>query len=432
MVFAEIEKKLQHLGCDAYEITEHVTNRWEFYFIRHQLDQNRVCALTDTEVKVYRLLEDGACLGCASDVISPTASEQELEEKLDQLMFQAGLVMNPAYRLNDKPLTEDEPFSGKEREGAAGSCVEQIAEDFVRAMRSAPETESEDINSYEIFVSEISRHYKNSCGVEYRCVYPSSMLEVVVNARHEGHEIELYRNFTSGTCDKEYLAAKLAEAFRFGKDRLVAEPTPKLSRFDVVFSTQDAVELYTYFTDRTGAAYKYRRLSDWEPGQQVCGAELTVTAVPYLENSSVNFTVDEEGARIVSRDLIRDGKVANYWGSRQFSQYIGLEDSFILHNVAVSGGVPEEQVRSGDYLEIVEFSDFQIDSMTGDIAGEIRLGYLHEGGRVRIVTGGSVAGSMTEAAKDMVFSQNSVRYDNWQIPAATRLKSLRITGAVKE
>jgi hypothetical protein len=50
---------------------------------------------------------------------------------------------------------------------------------------------------------------------------------------------------------------------------------------------------------------------------------------------------------------------------------------------------------------------------------------------VRIVTGGSVAGSMTEAAKDMVFSQNSVRYDNWQIPAATRLKSLRITGAVK-
>ena len=36
--------------------------------------------------------------------------------------------------------------------------------------------------------------------------------------------------------------------------------------------------------------------------------------------------------------LIDGGKAVHYWGSRQFSQYLGLEDSFIANNFIVSGG----------------------------------------------------------------------------------------------
>ena len=66
--------------------------------------------------------------------------------------------------------------------------------------------------------------------------------------------------------------------------------------------------------------------------------------------------------------------------------------------------------------------------MGGDIAGEIRLGYLHRGGTVTIVTGGSISGSMNEAMKDMRFSKERVQYDNRLIPAVTLLKGLRVTG----
>ena len=113
-----------------------------------------------------------------------------------------------------------------------------------------------------------------------------------------------------------------------------------------------------------------------------------------------------------------------------FAQYLGLEDSFTPGNFAVDGGrAPAEELRSGRFLEIVEFSDFQVDHMTGDIAGEIRLGYLHDGGTVTVVEGGSVSGSMREFAGTMRFSAEQKQYNSFLIPAVTRLSGVSITGA---
>jgi len=156
---------------------------------------------------------------------------------------------------------------------------------------------------------------------------------------------------------------------------------------------------------------------------------VTVEIVPELPNSSKNYPVDPEGCEVFARYLIRDGVAENYCGSRQFSQYLGLAKSSLATNIRVSGGTKtEEELRKGDYLEIVEFSDFQVSSASGDIAGEIRLGYLHRGNEVLVVTGGSVTGSMQEAMTDMRFSKETIQYDNREIPKATLLKGLRITG----
>ena len=117
-------------------------------------------------------------------------------------------------------------------------------------------------------------------------------------------------------------------------------------------------------------------------------------------------------------------------GARQFSQYLGVEDSALAENFVVEGGaLSEAELREGDYLEVVEFSDFQVNSVSGDIAGEIRLGYLHQNGTVRIVTGGSVSGKIDEAIPTMRFSRETEQYDTWVIPRVTLLKNLKITGA---
>ena len=421
-MFELLKQKLAALPCAAWELTETDINRWEFYFIRHRLDQNRIAEVKTHTVRVYQSMEDGKYLGSASGEISPTASEAEIDKALNDLLFQAGLVKNPAYTLTDVPVTVP-PRAEK-------VDVEGIAEAFLTAVRSVAETQTEFINSYELFVSEVTRHTLNSNGVEYRCTYPSSMLELVVNARREGHEIELYRNFSSGTCGAEKLKQDITDAMRFGRDRLAAEPTPKLADIDVVFSTQDAVSLYEYFTDRMSAGFKFRRLSDWEIGQSVgAGDALEIEALPTLENASANYPVDEEGSVIAQRFLIRGGKAENFWGGRQFSRYLGLENSSIVHNFRAGGGTESAAaLREGDYLELVEFSDCQVDPVGGDIAGEIRLGYLHRGGETKIVTGGSVSGNLHDAAPGMRFSRESAQYDSWVIPAVTRLKHLRITG----
>ena len=426
--FEKITAALKKCKADAWELIETATSGWEFYFIRRRLDQHRASDVRTYTVKVYKYIDDKKFLGSASGVIYPTADDASVEKTLSRLVLRAALVKNPAYTLADKPVTvppKTDPVD-----------LKKISADFIDAVLSVPETSGEDVNSFEIFVNSVTRHTLNSNGVEYTCVYPSSTLELVVNARNGSHEIELYRYATSGSCDKRRIARDVADAMRFGRDRLKAEPTPNLKKFDVVFSTSDSVEIYDYCLSRHSAGFKFRKISDCEIGSSVCAAgdgdRLTLEALTALPNSSLDCPVDEEGSVVRDRFLIRDGVAENFWGSRQFSCYLGLKDSSIVSNVRVSGGRDMASVRSGDYLEVVEFSSFQVDPIGGDIAGEIRLGYLHRGGEVKIVTGGSVSGSMSEAAPTMRFSDKCVQYDGFVVPAATRLKNLRVTGVVED
>ncbi len=263
----------------------------------------------------------------------------------------------------------------------------------------------------------------------------------MINASEGKHEIELHRIYDAGTCDPEKLRLDIEKVMQYGADRLQAVPTPAIGKGSVLLSTADSVSVYNYFADKMMADLVYRKLSDYEPGKPVSekllGDRLTLEALAYLPGSSVNVPVDREGNAVFDRFLIRDGIAGEYCGSRQFSQYLGLEKSSMITNLRASGGkLSECALRdtgiSGDYLEIVEFSDFQVDSMSGDIAGEIRLGYLHRGSEVMIVTGGSVSGSMHEAVKTMQFSEETVQYDSRIVPAVTLLKDLRITGVTQQ
>lgn len=419
---------LKHSGVTDWELSAVQERGWEFYFIRHALDQNRVKETESLTVKVFRLSEDGESMGFASAQLPRTATRGEAEALVRDLSYRATLVKNKPYTLH-RPVPA---------EGAAGAKIDvpQIARDFLRVMRAVPETAEEDVNSYELFVSEKTRRFLNSEGVDVTESWPDSMLEVVVNARSAGHEIELYRSYVSGGCDGEALREDLAHAMRFGRDRLRAVPTPALGSADVLFSGKDAVSLYRYFADRTDAQLIYRRMSDWELGKPVAedirGDRVTVEAVRELPNSSRNRRYDPEGAPIRDAVLVKDSVPVRFLGSRMFSSYLGLEDSFIPTNLSVSGGTHgEAELRAGSYLEAVEFSDFQVDEVTGDIFGELRLAYWHHGGTVTPVTGGSLSGSMSDFVKDMAMSRETRQLNDMRLPALTRLRGVTVTGAAE-
>ncbi|MBO4887010.1 MAG: TldD/PmbA family protein [Firmicutes bacterium] len=422
-----LKRLLGEAGLTAWEVTDLRKRGWEFYFIRHKLDQNRAKEVEDITLKVYCSIEDGKYLGSASGTIPPTASEEEIRKTISDLAGRAYLVKNPYYTLN--------PGDGKAHQNLRMVSLEAISDSFIRVMRTLPETKTEDVNSYEIFVHEMSRRYLNSEGVDQTVVYPSSMLEVVINARNEAkdHEIELYRMLTSGTCDEGRITSEIGRALQYGKDKLVAGNTPALEQASVVFSNDNSLSIYEYFLAQMDAAMKYQQISRAEIGQALIadaqGDRINLAAVRQLPNSSRNFDVDMEGAEIWDRVLIRGGVAENFYGNRQFSQYLGLEKSSQVFNYVVLGGSRSAQeLRQGKFLEVVEFSDFQVDEMTGDIAGEIRLGYWHDGESVKIVSGGSVSGNIREAARQMYLSKETTLYDGAQVPSVVRFENLTVTG----
>ena len=276
---------LKSSGADAWEVTDKEEKGWEFYFIRHSLDQHRAKSIRTFTVKVYRKFDD--CLGSARAGIPSDASEEEMRRAVEGLCRDASYVRNPAYTLNP-------PREAETEEDAEEIDLETVSGDFISALASVPETENEDLNSCEIFVSRIRRRFLNSEGIDVTSVYPASMVEAVVNARRDGHEIELYRLLKSGTCDRDQLVRELTEALTYGRDKLIASPTPALEKADVIFSTDPARELYCYFLARLDAGMVYRGMSDCKLGDTVAPDSLTLRAVRTLPNSSWNTRYDEE------------------------------------------------------------------------------------------------------------------------------------------
>ena len=420
-----IVNTLKQSGFYGWEVSQTLTEGWEFYFIRHELDQNRAKNVEHIKIKVYQPSGEGF-IGSATAEVAPTASPDEVKKLIADLGYRATLVKNKIYTLNPP------------REGAAvdeSADLSAISGGFISAMRALPETAGEDVNSYEIFVSSQTRRLITSTGIDVTERAPRSMLEAVVNARTGGHEIELYRNMRGGACDKAGVTRTLTRAMAYGRDRLIAQPTPALGTADVLFSGDDCTTLCEFFADRMNAAMIARRMSDWEVGKPIAegvtGDKVTLKALRYLENSSRNAGYDDEGAPIRDTVMIEDGVAREILGGRMFSSYLGLENSFMPTNVELCGGTgDEESLRAGAYLEAVEFSDFQVDPMTGDIFGELRLGYLHGAdGSVTPVTGGSLSGSMFDFVKNLRMSRALTQYDNVRVPSLIRLSGVTVTGA---
>lgn len=422
----KILELLKESGAAGWEVTDAVKEGWEFYFIRHELDQNRIVDTEHVTVCVYESIEDGKELGSAKAEIPAGSEETEIRKLISQLRKEASLVKNPYYELNHPGTAAEKP------EQVIDPAV--IAEDFIRTMKELPETETEDINSYEIFTSSMKRRFVNSNGIDVTSVYPESMIEVIVNARKDGHEIELYRNYTSGTCDAEMLKRDLSRTMKMGRDRLNASATPALGSADLVLAGPDAAKIYEYMTAHLSADYIYRRFSDWKIGKEavkdVKGDRFTVKSLAHLKNSSHNTGYDSEGALVRNLVLMKNNVPEAYCGSQQCAYYFGLKDCFRAQNYEISGGEESaEKLREGNYLEVAEFSDFRVNQMTGDIAGEIRLGYLHQDGEVKIVTGGSVSGNLQVLMKEMYGSKEQRQYDTMVIPEVTRLCHVQIAGA---
>lgn len=433
MKIEELVTVLNESGADNWIITETTRHGWEFYYIRHELDQNRATDVKNIEITVYKNYDNNEYTGLAAATISPSETDEYIKKMVSDLVEQSGYVKDKYFDLKD-------PSDADESKENQLQPLADISKEFIRTMEQINETETEDINSYEIFASHITKRIITSKGIDVTCTYPSSMLEAVVNARtkEKDHEIELYRSFYCGTCDEKNIKDTLDKAMKYGKDRLITAKTPNLGQIPCLFTTSDSKQIYTYFLSNLNTANIYRKTSRWKKETPIAGDikgdKVTIKAVKYLENSSNNIEYDAEGTPVKDMVLMEKDVPVAFWGSTKFGYYLNENDTFIVSNSEVSGGTKtEEELRNGKYLEVVEFSDFQVDPMTGDIFGEIRLAYLHESkdgkDTVTAVSGGSVSGSMNDFIKNMSMSKDLIQYNNMKVPRITRLENVTVTGA---
>ena len=83
---------------------------------------------------------------------------------------------------------------------------------------------------------------------------------------------------------------------------------------------------------------------------------------------------------------------------------------------------------SEPHVEVVAFSWFNPDGVTGEFASEIRLGYVVNGDKRTPFKGGMLVGNVLDALADVRWSAETGFYGDYQGPTTARFAQLTVAG----
>ncbi|MCR2046793.1 metallopeptidase TldD-related protein [Acetatifactor muris] len=413
---------LKRSGVELYQITETREESAELFFIRKSLDMQRRKEIRQAQVVVYKEFTEGEnhMLGSASVQIQDSFTGEEMEEMFRDALYAAGFVRNKYYEL----------YAGQKEASAEDNLPDtsltEMAELFTEALY-AEDTETDVfLNSAEVFATKTTCHILNSRGVNVSYRKSRIQGEFVVQCI-DGQDVETYQDFAYNDLNTEALRKKVRDTLEMTRARAKAVSAPPAGEYRVMISGPYVKQIFSYYVERSDSYMIYPKYSAFQEGCEVQGEK--------VEKDRINLTLkalepySAEGIPMRDRELIRDGKLKLIHGSNRYAYYLGLEPTGNYRCCkAEAGNVSVEEMKAAPYLEIVNFSDFQMDSFTGHFGGEIRLAFWYDGERKIPVTGGSINGNILEAQKNLLFSREMQTEETFEGPVSVCMEGINVAG----
>ncbi len=415
----------------GYVITEIMTEASELFFIRRNVEMDRAKRVHHYSLTVYIDFEDNGTRykGSSTTKLHPTMSEEEIRKAVEDAAFAARFAKNPYY-----PLVKPSSY----RKTEPGSFSEESLSYYMNLLTEAvyknDQFEKGGINSCEIFLNRIYSHVVNSEGVDEDAVTYNCMVEFITCWKEEGEEIELYKCLNFSEFEPDTITGEVDEMIRLSREKAVAKPMPSLGKAAVLL-TRDAVkDFFSYYCTKSNAASVYNRSSIWQIGDKIQGEEvegdrITLKLDPYLVGSTYSKGFDEDGFPVKPVTILENGILKRYIANTRYAHYMGVEPTGSIRNMVVSPGSRSlRELKQEPYFEVASFSDFNVDPVTGDFGGEVRLGWYYDGERTIPLTGGAVTGNINELHRELYLSAELQKDNHYEGPAAVKIMNMNVSG----
>jgi predicted Zn-dependent protease len=407
-----------------YIITESKIETVELYFIKKALDMNRNKKVLNYKVKVFNsFFKDGQEFkGDFTVMVYPSMSFDEIDEAINGGYFAASFRTNKAYKLPGGYIGEEVVKESKFKDFSLETAALKMRD----ALYKNDNFEKGFINSAEIFVHKIEKRIINSRGADAAYVKYEAEGEFITQWI-ENDDVELYNSFKYEDLEEESLALMVKNAILNTNYRDKAIESPKTGKYDVILSGENVKTIFEYYIDNANTKMIYEKYSTFKIGDNVQGNAIEGDKLNIIITSSKPF--GEEGIELIDRVLIEDGQLKAIHGSFRFADYLGITPIGEYDAAIVKGGDTslDEIFRTGD-LHIIKFSEFQMDSYTGDFFGEITLALLKDGENIIPLTGGSLCANIKDVQGNLCLSKEMQSYGAFKLPSAIKLKSVQISG----
>lgn len=403
---------------DKFVITDEIRESSELFFVKKQLDLTRAKKVHEVSLTVYHEFEKDKkhYLGSSEVFLSPNDTKEILQKKILSAWELGAYVENPYFEL---PTGQKNEMQVVETNLNSMDLIE-AAKEMAKALYSEDIEKDAFVNSSEFFATKKTVRIINSSGCDVSYTKYGIDGEFVVQSNTLGKDVELHLQFEYDNLDTEAIKIKCREALHSVRDRALAEPAPKdLTGIPIILCDGAVGEFLDFYLQRANASNIYPGYSPFCEGYEICSEcnkeKLNLTMVPDVPYS-------RDGVKMEKKIFIEDGIVKALHGRASYSSYINIPQAGLFTGIECGNGtVSLEEMKKTPYLMIKSFSDFQVDAMDGYFGGEFRLGYLFDGQKETIITGGTVSGNIFEAQKNLEFSVERYRDAKYSGPAAVKI-----------
>jgi PmbA protein len=427
-----IKSVISGLEVDHYKIIEDTIESKELFFIKKDLDMNRGKAVVNYAVTIYRVFEedDQKYMGSSTVSISPTMEKSDVEKILEKAAYAATFVKNPYYPMakpSEKEAMAIESQFSKED-------IMQLMMGFKDSIYKNDMEELGGVNSAEIFLNRGKRRIVTSEGIDVEFNHYDGEIELITDWEENGESVELYNMMYFSDYCPELIEAEAKSQIKQSKERALAVKSPDLKNINVILKDEAVKEVMEFYYNHANARAVYEKVSTAEldkvfQGEDVKGDLINITLDPFMKNSPASAPYDGDGVYLEPVNLFEEGVLKRYHGSMQHSSYLNIEPTGKISNMRVEGGTKNYQsFKEEPYVEVLTFSDFQMDTMTGDLGGEIRLAMYFDGEKTTPITGASLSANLFKIQKEMYLSKETTQKGNYMGPKALMFPNLHIAG----
>lgn len=311
------------------------------------------------------------------------------------------------------------------------------------------------LNGMEINATLTKNRVINSNGIDVSQTYTEVYIETVITSFDREKESEFFPSMTVSRISDINVPAYVQKYVQYANDVLISNP-PSLYQGAVVLAGDAVPDFFAPHLDdaplttHTFASTHYLGLSRYAKGKPVIPTTPIVTdsvitsniitgsvpndAITLINNSLVPFNpqsrkFDNDGVAAKRQILIDRGIFTGYVASKRFADYLHIPPSGPLGVIELcQGSTSMTAIYKEPCVEIVFFSSFVPNALSGDFAAEIRLGYLHKDGKKIPFKGGMVSGNVFEAFAHAFFSKEETTVAGYKGPKAVRFEKLTLSG----
>jgi len=362
---------------------------------------------------------------------------ENIDHAIDQATLVAGLVANPVYGLSDPAPMPDVPLCDASLQKDTSTAMLEVME---RVRGAAAKYPTVRLTAAECFGEVRNTHLVNSRGIDAEQDSTQIDVEFVLHGRKGDRETETFDAMTRRRIVDLDLEVAIENKVHYTLDLLEAEAPaswqgPVVLRHGAlaVFLAGDNLN-GSVIQNLASASSKYARISPWEAGKSVFNSDVKGDSLTVWANRAMPFGTksdrfDGEGLPAQRVELIRENELVTFAASQRYSEYLKIPSTGAFGNIELPPGkTPASALLAEPYVEIIQFSWFNPDTITGDFATEIRFGYLVENGVRKPFKGGQLVGNYMDALADAHWSAETGFFGGYLGPHTVRLNAMKIAG----